>query len=582
MYDVMYAAGERAASAVQPRWKTITKLVVTLGVGIAIGALARVAVPALAGFVGLVVGEGLLAVVLAGALFGAASGAVSGLVVRVSHNAIDLMGEAAPLDANGAPLTLFSNVMGWKGAVVTGAWTGALAGGLSGAVGVALVGERVLAFVAGHAVNFCVDVVAQLHNTGHYSLATGIENLAISAAIGGAAPSVGAARGPAEVVAPEVESPSRAEPSPAVEHTPAQHAPVEDAPATDRDSSSLEVSPEHAKGHEVDGTIHHGADPEAHLAEVERHGVAPRETVVVGQARYRVGPLFPIGQGRLGALIHVEVGGKTYLRAVYQSKSQGAFRVLPATNRLPQFAPGIDKSVGEHAGSLPSEVDAVLARRLVDDGVRADVDAKAGARLFEGAAPHNDNVLELAAYESSADHMRNHVTHEPILEGAGCARPGRAARVSSPAEVRIADAGHRPDFTKLVRQYRTSTPLAGDVDALVYHSADGSIEYVVLKDAGNHIWFQSASRLGAKITPHGVREVAIDAKALCTPLWEYAEQLPFEHKGEAHAQDRSYVNAWRFVRALPEVQAWYEATGTAMPAETTIGATTGPSRRAAP
>jgi hypothetical protein len=137
--------------------------------------------------------------------------------------------------------------------------------------------------------------------------------------------------------------------------------------------------------------------------------------------------------------------------------------------------------------------------------------------------------------------------------------------IAQPGQVKVAAQGNRPNFAKPTRSYKTSTSTAGDVDALVYRSYDGSLEYVVFKDAENHIWFQSVSVVDAKVTAHGVQDQAIDPGALCTPLWEYREEMSPDYWGRTNPRQPKYVSTWKYLSSMEEIRAWYQATGVRMP-----------------
>ena len=329
-------------------------------------------------------------------------------------------------------------------------------------------------------------------------------------------------------------------------------------------------SPALLGGKSVGGVVHFGQDAAGHLALVEKLGLTPSRAVEVGGATFKLGPLFEIGDGRVAALMEVEVGGQRYLRAVYRSNSQGGFRLLPARNmRLGQMGlPGFDKAIGEHAIMLPNEVEELLSQQLVGGQVRRDVSETAANEIFEGAVPVNRSVDDYLKYSSGPDYIDKHVVEQKLLDA-----PKETLATSgghslpAPSSVRISVPGQRPDFSRLIRSSRSSTAVAGEVDAMVYRSVDGSLEYVVYKDSSERIWFKSVSKLDAKVTAQGVREVAIDADALCTPLWEYGQQIPTGFVGIQNAAQKSYYDAWAYVREMEEVKSWYAATGTMMPGE---------------
>src|SRR5690606_17512018 len=151
--------------------------------------------------------------------------------------------------------------------------------------------------------------------------------------------------------------------------------------------------------------------------------------------------------------------------------------------------------------------------------------------VWERADPTHRGTDDYLKYNQNPDHIRHHVKEEKILVDAKDTVRTRHGAMPAPNQVAIAEQGHRPNFKNLVRTYKTSTAVAGEVTAEVYRSYDGSLEYVVYKDKQNRIWFKSVSKVDSEITIHGVRAVAVNADALCTPLWEYAQQVPHGYAG---------------------------------------------------
>lgn len=89
-------------------------------------------------------------------------------------------------------------------------------------------------------------------------------------------------------------------------------------------------------------------------------------------------------------------------------------------------------------------------------------------------------------------------------------------------------------FLSLVRNYKTSTAVAGEVEALIFRSKDGNIEYTIMRDSKGRAWINRVSIVDADINIHGVSSTALDAGDLVMPLWEYKDQIPAEFQGEQH------------------------------------------------
>ena len=180
---------------------------------------------------------------------------------------------------------------------------------------------------------------------------------------------------------------------------------------------------------------------------------------------------------------------------------------------------------------------------------------------------NTSSVVDYVAYEKSPDYVGNHVQEVSLLTKPEheIATGVQGHALPSPDEVRIAVASQRPDFGRMIRSYRTSTSVAGEVDAMVFRSFDNTLEYVLYKDGENHVWFKSVSMVETGVTAQGVRSIAVDGDALCTPLWEYTQQIPEGFIGRPHPSQRSYSDAWAYLSRIDDIQAYYRATGTRMP-----------------
>ena len=320
-----------------------------------------------------------------------------------------------------------------------------------------------------------------------------------------------------------------------------------------------------APEHEAGSIVHFGADAEKHIALATKLGVMPDVAIHVSNAIYKVGHPFDIGQGRMGVLMEVEVDGKRYMRVAYRSNSQGGFRLLPARNKGVPMMPGYDKGIGEHAIMLPNAVDELLMKRVAEGQVR-DVPPDQAEAVFEGGVPVNRSLLDYMKYSESADHVSKSVKTYTILAEAKDMLPTASGHdLPAPGQVHISNPALRPNFAKPVRTYHTTTSVAGPVEALVYRSHNGALEYVVYKDQQDHVWFKSVSVVDAKITAQGVSDTAIDAGALTTPYWEYRQQVPAEMLGQANAHHAEYSSSWKYLQGMEEIRAWYKATGTTMP-----------------
>ena len=550
-------AADAAAKQVQPRWKKVLKVLVMVAV---IVVVAVVAGPAVIGAIGAMAGGLGASAAVAGAIGvvvgGAAVGAASGAVLQISNNVIDgnkwhegvgtamavgaisgVFGGVGGLAAKGIASVgiRLAVTLGFDGA---GSVVGNLATGqpitfegivMGLAIGLGMsVGMGALGKFGGRFGKKVEAIQSRAHEAGE-----AFGDRAAAAVKGGGA----AAVGPAKPVAVE---PATAKPTidePAVARpAAADRAPVEEGSALAKQGRKATVE----QAHEA-------------LAKLK---LSPEHTLTVRNAKYQLTDLVDIGEGRLAAVAIVEVDGVATVQVFYRSNSQAGWRLLPATNEGVYGQPGYDKAGAEHILDLPSSVQAKLSNLAEAGNVRTDLHGDAVEGLVNKVVPRNRSIEEHDAYKHSSDYAGKQVKQVVLAD---------------PATGRIS-AGKRPDFTKPVSQYKSKSAAAGEVDALVYESADGTLEYTVFKDADNHIWIGSVTSKEAKITPLGVASEAVTLpKENLVPLWEYHQQIPGGSRGVTNPRRSEYGSAWDFLKQQPDIKAWYKATGTPMPDTHVVG-----------
>jgi hypothetical protein len=261
------------------------------------------------------------------------------------------------------------------------------------------------------------------------------------------------------------------------------------------------------------------------------------------------------------------------MRLFHRSNSQGTFRLVPGVRRVLHVY--FDKGLGEHTMYLPAEAQEFLARRLPTAAAEDRLPIFEMEQL-DGLVPYPRTEEAYHAFMDSGDNVRNALAApKPILvRHAGKEAMIEARRgewVSRPDLIVIREAGHRPDYSKIVRSWKTHTPVAGDLDALVFRSADGTLEYTVLRDRSGRIWFGGVEDLTSEITTHGVRRRPVDATELMAPRFEYFDRIPYEFRG-ARAPNGSghYFDQWDYLREIPEIQRFYRETGRPLPPRTAI------------
>jgi hypothetical protein len=132
-----------------------------------------------------------------------------------------------------------------------------------------------------------------------------------------------------------------------------------------------------------------------------------------------------------------------------------------------------------------------------------------------------------------------------------------------PRDIVIANPALKPDFAQApVRTYQTRTTKAGDVEARVYRSVDGSIEYTLFIDKKNHAWVADAYPVSREINEFGIPKAGVDFDGLTAPLYEYNTQIATKYGGRA---GHGYGYNWKYVREIPVIQDFYKSTGIPMP-----------------
>ena len=301
-----------------------------------------------------------------------------------------------------------------------------------------------------------------------------------------------------------------------------------------------------------------GADPARSLALITKHRLQPRHSLALPGAKYSFSDVFPLGDGRVGALGVVEAQGTRTLALFWRSTSQGLFRLLPALNgstgptgdawfdAMPRF----DKGVDENALNLPPAAQSLLARLTTDAGaVRQDLSPSAVQRLLASVVPVYRSLDEYRAYERSDAHPRYHVRTLRI-----CTAGGRL------------HARSQPDFTALLGQESAVNPLGGRVQVLRYASRDRRLEYRVHLDEQGKAWIGDVTLRTAPLNRFGLPLVVVDAGAALAPRWEYTQQIPAGLAGARHPQHPEYSSNWNQLRQRPELKDFYAQTGRPLPA----------------
>jgi hypothetical protein len=296
-----------------------------------------------------------------------------------------------------------------------------------------------------------------------------------------------------------------------------------------------------------------------------RHGLQPQHAVSARGAQYKFSDFFTDGDGRVFVVADVTVNGQTFQRVYYRSNSSASFRNMPARNEGIRV-PGYDKGPGEEFLALPSELQAFLSRRLDSAPPTSRLPAFDPKEL-EGIIPVNRSMDDYIGYYNSPGSLKQQVgqaenilvTSQPQLS------TSVGHRMARPSEVRIADLANRPDFSRPRSSYRLKTDVYGEVDAFVYHSTNGQLEYTLLRDSSGRVWFADIGSATGGVNSYGVRTRGVTGNELLTPRWEYGQQIPNGYHGAVNPQNSSYQDAWKYIREIPEIQRWYQVQGLPIP-----------------
>ncbi len=270
--------------------------------------------------------------------------------------------------------------------------------------------------------------------------------------------------------------------------------------------------------------------------------------------------------GRIFNVLEITKNGETTFQTVYRSNSQALFRVLPARNINLSSAgkPGFDKADGEELLTLSSDFQRELSSISIDPQNVKIYDPQE----LEGILPVNRSVEDYIAYRNSSDYIKPQSPKSKVLTPSP-SRPltDRAGRdFPEPQNIKIEDSNLQPDFSKIKNEYEIDSPVYGKVEARVYRSRNGDVEYTVLKDERNRIWFGDVNDISAGVSSRGTKNAGI-AEDLSQPLWEYNRQIPnaFEYAGDTNPVNSSYSDMWKYIKEIPEIQRWYKENGIAVP-----------------
>jgi hypothetical protein len=291
---------------------------------------------------------------------------------------------------------------------------------------------------------------------------------------------------------------------------------------------------------------------------VQDKGLLPREVVSLRNGdKAKVGDFFRDSTGRVFTILETEIKGKKTYQVFYRSNSQSLFRLLPARNKLPSIA-GYEKGMSENALTAPPELQAYLAKKLKDSADQTMTTVE--AEQLEGIIPVHTSILDYEAYRNSAEYIGEKVVKVDQLINPTPRPLSNAIRRTfpKPQDVKIKPE-LQPDFSTAERSYQITSPLSGEVKATVYRSKDGTLEYTVMRDEQNRIWFGDIGYSNSPLTKHGIRSNTVESREMMMPLWEEQPQIPIGYiTDHANPNNPNYISAWPYIKEMPEVKRWYQ------------------------
>ncbi len=297
---------------------------------------------------------------------------------------------------------------------------------------------------------------------------------------------------------------------------------------------------------------------------VEQYGLQTRHVVQEGNANYSFTDPVDIGNGRVAVLAVVDDGSGPVLRLFYRSNSQAIFRLLPGHNKGLDHLdmPSYDKGGNEQALSVPTRVNEAISSVVERHRTRHDIPGGDPHPLL-AAVPYTHGLDQFMDYARNSDNPRQQVAVQEFLTPSHLQDRLRLQGPDSGTTVHPRDIvvppESMPDFSQAPYEYPTRSDLAGPLTAMGYSSADGSLQYTLLRDRRGRVWVGSVEYPNVRVTDLGVRRAAPKTGALTTPAQETQTQIAVGYQG-AHIRDSYYEN-WQYVRQIPLIVEYYRQQG---------------------
>lgn len=293
------------------------------------------------------------------------------------------------------------------------------------------------------------------------------------------------------------------------------------------------------------------------LSTVKKYKIQPTESVQVGDAKISLSEPFDIGNGRIAAIAVIENAGVATTHVYYRSNSQGIFRLLPGTAENGWFSKGITES----SLSAPSEVQKALSAKVTSGQIRQDVPKD----VYRQAVPTYETKYE--SMKAAFEDPTLNVKRRQVLNTAPETEQSRSSSHVKPENLKLVDPKSAPNFSSgAISSYETSTGGAGKVEAKVFRSENGELEYTFFEDKSGRAWIASIDNVRAPINSAGIRSTSVDSGDLTMPRFEYHEQIPNGYARKGRFGDRGeYGDAWPYLKQNPLIQEYYRKRGLEVP-----------------
>ena len=240
-----------------------------------------------------------------------------------------------------------------------------------------------------------------------------------------------------------------------------------------------------------------------------------------------------------------DANGNISTRAFYQSGSQGMWRSALHGQLGSQW---IGKGMGEESTNLPIQAQQSLWS-LSANQPQVSLSAADAKQAFYGGLQATGDAPARASTKAWT-----------------CRAWGASARAwTAPRARRLAcrsfafdNVGQAPNFKGGPSStYSFDHPTYGKVDAAVYRSQDGQLQYLFMKDSQGRGWLAAAENPQSPLNAYGVRTTSVQGHDLVTPPAEYDVQVPYGYGGNKIGDH--YIDAYDYVRRFQIIQDFLRA-----------------------